>query len=50
MELARRPETRKGFSPEFKRKFVAKIVVMDKALGGLAEELGIPPRSCASGP
>ena len=43
MELARRPETRGGFSPEFKRKFVGKIVVMDKTLGDLAEELRIPP-------
>ena len=43
MELARKPETRGGFSPEFKREFVEKIVVMDKTLGDLADELGIPP-------
>ena len=43
VELARQTESRRGFSPEFKREFVEKIVVMDKALGDLAEELGIPP-------
>ena len=43
MELAKRLETRGGFSPEFKREFVEKIVLMDKTLGDLAEELRIPP-------
>jgi transposase-like protein len=43
VELARKLETRRRFSPESKREFVEKIVVMDKTLGGLAEELGIPP-------
>ena len=43
MEPLRRPAARGGFSPEFKREFVEKIVVMDKTLGDLAEELGIPP-------
>ena len=43
MESSRRPATRGGFSPEFKREFIEKIVIMDKTLGDLAEELGIPP-------
>jgi transposase-like protein len=43
VELARKSETRRRFSPEFKREFVEKIVIMDKTLGDLAEELGIPP-------
>ncbi len=43
VELARQTESRRGFSPEFKREFVEKIVTMDKTLGDLAEELGIPP-------
>jgi transposase-like protein len=43
MEAWRRPATRGGFSPEFKREFVEKIVIMDKTLGDLADELGIPP-------
>ena len=43
VELARKPESRGGFSTEFKREFVEKIVIMDKTLGDLADELGIPP-------
>ena len=43
MESSRRPATRGGFSAEFKREFIEKIVIMDKTLGDLAEELGIPP-------
>ena len=31
-----------GFSPEFKRELVEKIVVLDKTLGDLADEMGIP--------
>lgn len=43
MEPSGRPAARNGFSPEFKREFVEKIVIMDKTLGDLADELGIPP-------
>jgi transposase-like protein len=43
MELARRSEKRGEFSPGFEREFVGKIVLMDKAVGELAEKLGIPP-------
>ena len=43
MEASRRPASRNGFSPEFKREFIEKIVIMDKTLGDLADELGIPP-------
>ena len=42
MELLKRPESRGGFSPEFKRELVEKIVKTDKTLGDLAEEMGIP--------
>jgi transposase-like protein len=42
MELLKRPESRGGCSPEFKRELVEKIVKTDKALGDLAEEMGIP--------
>lgn len=43
MESSRRPGTPEGFSPEFKREFIEKIVIMDKTLADLAEELGVPP-------
>jgi transposase-like protein len=42
MEPSRRPAAQNGFSAEFKREFVEKIVIMDKTLGDLADELGIP--------
>ena len=42
MEPSKRLASRVGFSPEFKREFIEKIVTMDKTLGDLAEELGIP--------
>ncbi len=42
MELLKRPESRGGFSPEFKRELVEKIVKTDKTLGDLADEMGIP--------
>jgi transposase-like protein len=41
MEL-QKPGARIGFSPEFKRELVEKIVVLDKTLGDLADEMGIP--------
>src|SRR6478609_9094940 len=37
-----KPNARIGFSPEFKRELVEKIVVLDKTLGDLADEMGIP--------
>jgi transposase-like protein len=43
MEPSKRLASRAGFSPEFKREFIEKIVTMDRTLGDLAEELGIPP-------
>src|SRR6476659_10828525 len=42
MELQKQ-SPRIGFSPEFKRELVEKIVVLDKTLGDLADEMGIPP-------
>ena len=45
MELMKRPAPREEFSAEFKREFVEKIVIMDKTLGDLARELGIPPQT-----
>ena len=42
MELLNEPESRGGFSPEFKRELVEKIVKTDKTLGDLADEMGIP--------
>lgn len=42
MEL-QKPGARIGFSPEFKRELVEKIVVLAKTLGDLADEMGIPP-------
>ena len=42
MDLATKSETRKGFSPEFWRELVGKIVAEDETLNDLAAETGIP--------
>lgn len=42
MDLSRKPEARKGFSPEFWRELVVKIVAEDETLNDLAAETGIP--------
>jgi transposase-like protein len=42
MDLSRKPEARVGFSPEFWRELVGKIVAEDETLNDLAAETGIP--------
>ena len=42
MDLSRKPEARMGFSPEFWRELVGKIVAEDDTLNDLAAETGIP--------
>lgn len=42
MDLSRKPEARTGFSPEFWRELVGKIVAEDETLNELSAETGIP--------